>query len=85
MCLAEGPLRSDTGEAQTRGPSVSSQALYHWPTAPLRVNSEITSLDGVDLEFSNIVINLWSTQSAHIPCADPENFVRGGPTLTGFF
>ena len=24
--------RSDTGEAQTRGPSVSSQALYHWAT-----------------------------------------------------
>ena len=24
---------SDTGEAQTRGPSVSSQALYHWATA----------------------------------------------------
>ena len=24
---------SDAGEAQTRGPSVSSQALYHWATA----------------------------------------------------
>ena len=24
--------RSDAGEAQTRGPSVSSQALYHWAT-----------------------------------------------------
>ena len=24
---------SDAGEAQTRGPSVSSQALYHWDTA----------------------------------------------------
>ena len=29
MCLAQGPLRSDAGEAGTRGPSVSSQALYH--------------------------------------------------------
>ena len=29
MCLAQGPQRSDAGEAQTRGPSVSSQALYH--------------------------------------------------------
>ena len=34
MCLAQGPQRSDTGEARTRGPSVSSQALYHWATAP---------------------------------------------------
>ena len=33
MCLAQGPQRSDMGEAQTRGPSVSSQALYHWATA----------------------------------------------------
>ena len=33
MCLAQGPQRSDTGEARTRYPSVSSQALYHWATA----------------------------------------------------
>ena len=26
MCLAQGPQRSDAGEAQTRGLSVSSQA-----------------------------------------------------------
>ena len=29
MCLAQGPQRSDAGEARTRGLSVSSQALYH--------------------------------------------------------
>ena len=29
MCLAQGPQRSDAGEARTRGPSVSSQGLYH--------------------------------------------------------
>ena len=29
MCLAQGPQRSDGGDARTRGPSVSSQALYH--------------------------------------------------------
>ena len=29
MCLAQGPQRSDAGEARTRGPSVSSQALCH--------------------------------------------------------
>ena len=33
MCLAQGPQRSDTGEARTRVPSVSSQALYPWATA----------------------------------------------------
>ena len=33
MCLAQGPQRSDAGEARTRGLSVSSQALYHWATA----------------------------------------------------
>ena len=33
MCLAQGPQRSDAGEALTRCPLVSSQALYHWATA----------------------------------------------------
>ena len=33
MCLAQRPQRSDAGEAQTRCPLVSSQALYHWATA----------------------------------------------------
>ena len=32
MCLAQGPQRNDAGEARTRGPSVSSQALNHWAT-----------------------------------------------------
>ena len=31
MCLAQGPQHSDAGEAQTHGPSVSSQAPYHEP------------------------------------------------------
>ena len=33
MCLAQGPQRSDAGEAWTRGLLVSSQSLYHWATA----------------------------------------------------
>ena len=33
LSLAQGPQRSDAGKARTRGPSVSSQALYHWATA----------------------------------------------------
>ena len=32
MCLAQGH-NADAGEARTRGPSVSSQALYYWATA----------------------------------------------------
>ena len=32
MCLAQGPQRSDVGDAQTLTPQ-SSQALYHWATA----------------------------------------------------
>ena len=32
MCLAQGPQRSDAGETRNRGPSVSSQALYHLAT-----------------------------------------------------
>ena len=30
MCLAQGPQRSDAGDARTRSPLVSSHALYHW-------------------------------------------------------
>ena len=33
MCLSQGPQRSDAGEAWSRGPSVSSQALYYLATA----------------------------------------------------
>ena len=38
MCLAQGPQRSDAGAARTRGPSVSSQALYRWATALPKVH-----------------------------------------------
>ena len=42
MCLAQGPQCSEAGEARTCGPSVSSQALYHWATAlPKFVNVHI--------------------------------------------
>ena len=32
MCLAQRPQRSDTDEAWTHSPSVSSQAHSHWAT-----------------------------------------------------
>ena len=39
MCLAQGPKRSDAGEARIRGPSVSSQELYPWVTTlPFTLN-----------------------------------------------
>ena len=39
MCRAQGPQHSDTSEAQTRGPLVSSQALYHRATVlPIRLD-----------------------------------------------
>ena len=41
MCLAQGPQRSDAGEAWTRGPSVSSQALYHCAPAAVDVDSVV--------------------------------------------
>ena len=49
MCLAHGPQRSDAGEAWTRGPSVSSQALYHWASST-SVGSDIyrISINRVD-------------------------------------
>ena len=40
MCLTQGPQRSDTGEAQTRGLSVWSQALYNWATALLTAEEQ---------------------------------------------
>ena len=36
MCLAQGPQRSDAGEAQTRGLLVLSQALYLWANVSLK-------------------------------------------------
>ena len=39
MCLAQGPQRSDASEDQTRGPSVSSQTLYH--CAPIKNSKTI--------------------------------------------
>ena len=42
MCFAQGPQRSDAGEARTRGSSVSSQALNQRATT-LHYTSNITN------------------------------------------
>ena len=53
MCLAQGPQRSDAGEARTRGPSVSSQALYHWATAlPHQMVTHEIKTKAVDAQVS---------------------------------
>ena len=53
MCLAQGPQRSDAREARTRGPSVSSQALYHSATA---LPQTVWHSDGISERI--ILINL---------------------------
>ena len=61
MCLAQGPQRSDAGEARTRGTSVSSQALYHWATALPRISSYRDLINESPLHidfFSGSVISL---------------------------
>ena len=46
MCIAQGPKCKDAGEARTRGPSVSSQALYHWATVlPVSIHTFSISLE----------------------------------------
>ena len=56
MCLAQGPQRSDAGEARTRGPSVSSQALYHWAIAlPVYFKSSCDELYIFHLYFAAFV------------------------------
>ena len=61
MCLAQGPQRSDAGEARTRGPLVSSQALYHWATA-----LPTTSRDW-RLRVNGISLIQWTTLSLFVP------------------
>ena len=77
MCLVQGPQHSDAGEARTRGPSVLSQALYHWATALPQIRSwsgfKLSDHDFLKEFLENIVfeksqqptINAWKiTQDA---------------------
>ena len=57
MCLAQGPKRSDVGEARTRGPSVSNQALYHCATALPHICTKLSCIS------SKIVNIYWSISS----------------------
>ena len=79
MCLAQGPQRSDTGEARTRGLSVSSQALYHWATAlPATLKWEIVNVSFFPgCRF--FPFRLYSLVFKFHECADPEGGGAGGP------
>ena len=65
MCLAQGPQRSDAGEARTRGPSVSSQALYHWATA-LPINLLTVSETNITLN-TNEKTTCWFGLILYVP------------------
>ena len=61
MCLAQGSQRSDAGEARTRGPSVSSQALYHWATALPHISLEkFRTLDKISCE-EHSSLEIWDS------------------------
>ena len=51
--FAQGPQLSDSHKARTRGPLVSSQALYHWATQSLRLDE--TAL----FSTQNLCYNWW--------------------------
>ena len=57
MCLAQVPQRSDAHESRTPDPSVSSQALYHWATAP----PETFVMDWQTMHKAN---DIWSRLAA---------------------
>ena len=66
MCLAQGPQRSDAGEARTHGPSVLSQALYHWATA----------LPNCDVQFLSVKIYfVWARSDLH------QLIIQGKPNV----
>ena len=52
MRLAQGPQRSDAGEARTHGPSVSSQALYHRATALCSLKLSDTELQSPSVVYA---------------------------------
>ena len=62
--------RSDIGEAQTRGPSVSSQAHYQWATAlPLPLLFPVQMAQYVHLLQSNILVK--TSLCSWTDCSNP--------------
>ena len=64
MSLAQGPHRSDAGEARTRGFSVSSQALYHWATARSLLWFKERRISACELAQSSLLLGAFYKNSA---------------------
>ena len=62
MCLAQGPQRSEAGEVQTCGPSVSSQALNHWAT----VLQNMVRLRNKKIILLYLIEKLWGVTAIEI-------------------
>ena len=76
MCLAQGPQRSDAGEAWTCGPLVLSQALYHCATVPPCVNQcafffVVYSIWNICFEMFKVSWNLWQNRSIYSSIFNP--------------
>ena len=67
MCLAQGQQRNDAGEVQTRSPSVSSQALYHWATALPRKAIKFCLIQHFEADFQKKVSLKILPENFH-PC-----------------
>ena len=72
MCLAQGPQCSNTGEARTGSPSVSSQALYHWATVLPSYKCMVCGLNALDCvcrgtlsEKISSLTSVWSEVQMH--------------------
>ena len=78
MCLAQGPQRSDAGEARIRGPSVSSQALYHWATAlPSTATTTLVLFIRAYFLVSTVLINAISGKYCLGECTVLMNAIFG--------
>ena len=98
-CLAQGPQHSDAGEVRTRGPSFSSQALYHWATAlpqqtrrPTRDFAarihKVRMKMKVRFKISSLALldtSAWAFNKDFCACAGPECFVSGSNPYSVFF
>ena len=65
MCLAQGPQRSDAGEARPAAPPVSSQALYHWATALPVIEGDDFTKYALSATISHITNTIMVTIKMH--------------------